>query len=602
MSESSSSPSQYRSIGIILAVGSGLLIGTSFVFKKKGLLRSQAGHAAGEGVAYLKSPMWWTGMIMMICGETCNFGAYAFVEAIVVTPLGALSVVISAILSHIILKEKLTLFGWVGCAQCILGAILISVNAPGEQSVSTIVEFKKLFLAPGFLSYGGCCIAAALVIIFFVAPKYGTKSMVWYILVCSLIGGISVSCTQGLGACILTSIRGDNQFKNWFIYFLMIFVICTLLTEIYYLNVALALFNTVTPTYYVLFTFFTLVTSVILYQGLKASASAIITIALSFLVICTGIFILQLSKVDPRHLTGIGRKTTILLQAAREKVRLPNSSELDSEKLLEATEEPGMDALAGRFSGVGGTVVRARRRTTIRASREGPARRCRADTSASAPVPTFAHRNRRSTSSRDIGSSDMDIERARRLQGLWHEEWLEEKRGAGEGTLVPTVSGDASARTDKKFDEWGPVDGLPAPIARTSLSAYISGNGNAPSATTNGHILSSGLASSPVGTTSDLHSTHSVRFSNYLGNLRGRFSRKSSAYSTEAPPSPRPEPQTVLTAPAPALIQTSSASLPSLHLPTPSLQMRSFMLRESSDNSRPMPILRIDTQEKRYPL
>jgi len=42
-------------IGIVLAVLSGVLIGSSFVFKKKGLLRSQAGHAAGEGVAYLKS-------------------------------------------------------------------------------------------------------------------------------------------------------------------------------------------------------------------------------------------------------------------------------------------------------------------------------------------------------------------------------------------------------------------------------------------------------------------------------------------------------------------------------------------------------------------
>ena len=42
-------------VGIILAVISGLLIGSSFVFKKKGLLRSQAGQVAGEGVAYLKS-------------------------------------------------------------------------------------------------------------------------------------------------------------------------------------------------------------------------------------------------------------------------------------------------------------------------------------------------------------------------------------------------------------------------------------------------------------------------------------------------------------------------------------------------------------------
>ena len=37
------------------AVASGVLIGSSFVFKKKGLLRSQAGGVAGEGVAYLKS-------------------------------------------------------------------------------------------------------------------------------------------------------------------------------------------------------------------------------------------------------------------------------------------------------------------------------------------------------------------------------------------------------------------------------------------------------------------------------------------------------------------------------------------------------------------
>ena len=37
------------------AVASGILIGSSFVFKKKGLLRSQAGGEAGEGVVYLKS-------------------------------------------------------------------------------------------------------------------------------------------------------------------------------------------------------------------------------------------------------------------------------------------------------------------------------------------------------------------------------------------------------------------------------------------------------------------------------------------------------------------------------------------------------------------
>ncbi|KAI0354604.1 DUF803-domain-containing protein [Trametes cingulata] len=324
MSSSSdqSQPPQYRAVGVALAIGSGVLIGSSFVFKKKGLLSSQKGHVAGEGVAYLKSPMWWTGMIIMILGELCNFGAYAFVEAIVVTPMGALSVVISSILSHFLLKERLSLFGWISSIQCLLGASVLALNGPEEQSVSTIEGFKHLFLAPWFLAYGGVVIAAAAVLAFWVAPRWGKKSMMPYLGICSLIGGLSVSCTQGLGASIVTSIRGDNQFKNWFIYFLLAFVVVTLLTEIYYLNVALAMFNTamVTPTYYVTFTFCTLVTSVILYQGLKASASQIITIVLAFAVICTGIVILQMTKVDPRTLTNVDEHTTLLLEAARQEV------------------------------------------------------------------------------------------------------------------------------------------------------------------------------------------------------------------------------------------------------------------------------------------
>lgn len=237
-------PGNLKIVGVILAVTSGLLIGSSFVFKKKGLIRSQKGLVAGEGVGYLKSPLWWTGMSMMILGEICNFVAYAFVEAIVVTPMGALSVVICAILSHFFLQEKLGFFGWLGCGLCIIGSVIIALNGPQEASVGQITQFQAMFLAPGFLAYGSVLIAASLVIVFYFAPKYGSKSMLWYIMVCSMIGGISVSVTTGLGSAIVTSVMGDNQFKHWFIYFLMAFIAVTLITEVYYLNKALALFNT----------------------------------------------------------------------------------------------------------------------------------------------------------------------------------------------------------------------------------------------------------------------------------------------------------------------------------------------------------------------
>ncbi|KAF7315609.1 DUF803-domain-containing protein [Mycena indigotica] len=343
-------------VGVLLAICSGLLIGSSFVFKKKGLLSAQAGRTAGEGVAYLKSPLWWTGMIMMIVGELCNFAAYAFVEAIVVTPLGALSVVVCAILSSIFLKEKLTFFGWLGCTLCILGSVIIALNGPSEATVGQITEFQKLFLSVGFLVYAGILITASLVIIFYAAPKWGKKSMLWYIFVCSMIGGISVSVTTGLGAAIVTTAGGDNQFKHWFMYFLIGFVAVTLITEVYYLNVALALFNTamVTPTYYVIFTFFSIVTTIVLFKGLSASPAAIITLVMGFLVICVGITILQMSKVDPEELSKkLDRRSTILLQAAR------SQTEAMEEKSMLGVEDPGMDALRGSFGTVG-SIIRAR--------------------------------------------------------------------------------------------------------------------------------------------------------------------------------------------------------------------------------------------------
>ncbi|KAJ7785451.1 magnesium transporter NIPA-domain-containing protein [Mycena olivaceomarginata] len=337
--------SKLKIVGIILAITSGLLIGSSFVFKKKGLLRAQAGHTAGEGVAYLKSPLWWLGMSMMILGELCNFAAYAFVEAIVVTPLGALSVVVCAILSSIFLKETLTFFGWLGCVLSILGSVIIALNGPSEASVGQILDFQKLFLSIGFLIYAGVLITAALVIVFYAAPRWGKKSMLWYIFVCSMIGGISVSVTTGLGAAIVTTVAGDNQFKHWFIYFLIGFVAITLITEVYYLNVALALFNTamVTPTYYVIFTFFSILTTIVLFKGLSAPVSSIITLIMGFLVICVGITILQMSKVDPKELSKLDRRSTILLQAAR------SQTETMEEKSILGAEDPGMDTLRGSF-------------------------------------------------------------------------------------------------------------------------------------------------------------------------------------------------------------------------------------------------------------
>ncbi|GJJ69430.1 magnesium transporter [Entomortierella parvispora] len=296
-------------VGLSLAIGSGLLIGSSFVFKKKGLINcTKNGMLAGEGHAYLKSTMWWSGMLMMVVGEVFNFVAYAFVQPILVTPLGALSVVICAILSSIFLRERLSMQGKVGCAQCIVGATIIVLHAPEQTAVTTIQEFKHYMIQPIFLTWMALIIIASLLLIFKAGPRWGKEHMMIYIGVCSLIGSLSVVSTQGLGAAIVHNIStGESQFDNWFIYFVIVFMVVTLLTEINYLNKALNLFNTamVTPTYYVTFTSTTIITSAILYQGFAASVVSILTVCLGFLVICGGVLLLQTSKpVVPLHIPG----------------------------------------------------------------------------------------------------------------------------------------------------------------------------------------------------------------------------------------------------------------------------------------------------------
>ncbi|OQE13943.1 hypothetical protein PENFLA_c042G09891 [Penicillium flavigenum] len=298
--ETSGRPPVYKAVGISLAVASGVFIGISFVVKKIGLLKANVKYneEAGEGYGYLKNFWWWTGMTLMIVGEICNFVAYAFVDAILVTPLGALSVVITTILSAIFLKERLSFVGKVGCFCCIIGSVTIAMNAPEQSSVKDIQSMQHFVIQPGFLVYAGVIIVGAAFTALWAGPRYGKSSMFVYISICSMVGGLSVVATQGLGSAILAQINGQEQFKHWFLYVLFVFVIGTLLTEIIYLNKALNLFNAalVTPTYYVMFTSATIITSAILFQGFKGTGIQIATVIIGFLQICAGVVLLQLSK------------------------------------------------------------------------------------------------------------------------------------------------------------------------------------------------------------------------------------------------------------------------------------------------------------------
>nr|KAI8757238.1 magnesium transporter NIPA2-like [Biomphalaria glabrata] len=289
-------------IGLCLAIGSAMLTGGSFVFKKLGLLRyekKEASRAGQGGLGYLKEWMWWGGLVLMATGEISNFAAYIFAPATLVTPLGALSVIVSAALSDRVLKEKLNILGKVGCVICVLGSTVMVIHSPKEQEVHSVNDLMLKIKEPAFIVYAAILLIIALVSIFYFAPRYGQKNVLVYITICSTLGCFTVMGSKGVGTAINATIRGDNEFTNWMTYVLLAVVIVCILLELNFLNRALASFNTavVTPILYVIFTSFVITGSAILFKEFeKMPALDIVGNLCGFLVIIAGIFLLNAFK------------------------------------------------------------------------------------------------------------------------------------------------------------------------------------------------------------------------------------------------------------------------------------------------------------------
>ncbi|XP_022138844.1 probable magnesium transporter NIPA2 [Momordica charantia] len=287
--------------GFVLAVSSSVFIGSSTIIKKKGLIKSASTgtRAASGGFSYLREPWWWAGMITMICGEIANFVAYAYAPAILVTPLGALSIIFSAVLAHFILKENLHIFGVLGCVLCVVGSTTIVLHAPLEKDIESVKEVWHLATEPGFLVYSSIAIVVVAVLIFWYAPRYGHSHMMIYVGICSVMGSLTVMSVKGVAISIKLTFSGMNQFKYFETWFFTVLVIVFCVLQVIYLNKALDAFNSavVSPVYYVTFTAFTIFASMIMFKNWDSqSAAQIATEVCGFITILSGTFLLHKTK------------------------------------------------------------------------------------------------------------------------------------------------------------------------------------------------------------------------------------------------------------------------------------------------------------------
>lgn len=287
--------------GLVLAMASSVFIGSSFILKKKGLKRAGAtGARAGVGgYTYLLEPLWWAGMVTMIIGEIANFVAYIYAPAVLVTPLGALSIIVSAVLAHFLLKERLQKMGVVGCLSCIVGSVIIVIHAPQEHTPDSVEEIWDLATQPAFLVYIAAIASLVLALMLYFEPRYGHVNILVYLGICSLMGSLTVMSIKAIGIAIRLTLEGVSQVaypQTWL--FVTVAVVCVI-TQLNYLNKALDTFNAalVSPVYYAMFTTLTIIASGIMFKDWSGqNASTIVSELCGFITVLSGTIILHSTR------------------------------------------------------------------------------------------------------------------------------------------------------------------------------------------------------------------------------------------------------------------------------------------------------------------
>lgn len=125
-------------------------------------------------------------------GEAANFAAYAFAPASLVTPLGALSVLITSVMASKFLNEKLNLLGKLGCLLCILGSTIIVLHSPKEVEVENLAELYDKLQDSSFIIYVIFIGALSIFIAFYVGPRMGHLNVAVYVVLCSAVGSLTV--------------------------------------------------------------------------------------------------------------------------------------------------------------------------------------------------------------------------------------------------------------------------------------------------------------------------------------------------------------------------------------------------------------------------
>ena len=241
--------------GCMVAIIGAVSCGASMVLQKVGVKRSRK--------------IWLVGLLCLVVGEILTVVAYTHAPAVLVSPLGAVRVIVTTLLSVRFLGEKLTRTGKFGILISTLGSMLIVYHAPKHNTINTFDALQERLSATGFMVYFAISLAVTLFLIFRVAPHHGTNNLFVYVSVTNIIGAIGVLLSKGIGIVIGSIILGNiNHLFDFTTWFVIVGEIVGAVSQLYFLNLSLKHFDAavIAPLKYVGTNILVVIGSCILYQ------------------------------------------------------------------------------------------------------------------------------------------------------------------------------------------------------------------------------------------------------------------------------------------------------------------------------------------------
>ncbi|MEY4276284.1 MAG: hypothetical protein RIS26_747 [Actinomycetota bacterium] len=143
----------FRAIAIVLSVMAAVFLAFGAQFQNDSVEKNTdkaKGERHGVGIAnfleLLRNPRWLGGMSFLVAGGVCQIAALTMAPLIVVQPIGALALVITALLNARATKTPITKATWVAIALCTGGIATFVSLATGIASDQKQLSDDNLYL------------------------------------------------------------------------------------------------------------------------------------------------------------------------------------------------------------------------------------------------------------------------------------------------------------------------------------------------------------------------------------------------------------------------------------------------------------------------